>query len=228
MVAIQIVQLDAKDGKTADDTIQVARTALQESTGPKQSVIGLKIQDANVVQILSEWSNTQDSTAFTKSIQTTSGKPQTNFHVELPQSPFSNGLATAPVVEYVRSWFPVSRINSQFQQNIESDFSRFESIFRQGASGRLGMQYGWTIEEEDYEGVEGEKARSFIVVTGWQTMDHFQQAVQTEFFKEAIQILYAWQAPFKMVCILTHGDDSCPLIIYSGILSGKTRCTLAA
>jgi len=78
-------------------------------------------------------------------------------------------------------------------------------------------------EEQEHESIEGEKARCFFVVRGWEGMEDFERSVQMEGFKEGIEILLGWKAPFERVCfllILTLGKgmvaNEC-----SGMLSGK-------
>lgn len=79
-----------------------------------------------------------------------------------------------------------TQFTSTFQTRIENDFASFETIYRKRGSpketGEMGLKTGWT-EEQDGE-------RSFVVARGWESMRAFEQAVQSEEFKEAIQ--YSW------------------------------------
>ena len=169
-------------------------------------MLGIQVQDQYAIQITSEWDNSsaqgaenlEEQAALISNLSTLYGKHETAFHVSLDRSVFGpGGLAQAPVVEYVQTWFPTSQVTPDFHRKIESDFSRFDAVYLEGATGHLGLATGWVLEELGHEKITGgEKARCFFVMRGWESMDAFQRAVQHEKYKESIPILFAWEAPF--------------------------------
>jgi hypothetical protein len=194
---------------TVNDTIHKAVKALKEVQSPKHFVFGTQVQDKGAVQITSEWDGVRDYmnfettpefSSFIRSVSSFCGEPQNIFHVALNRSAFgADGPATANVVEYVQSYFPVSRITPEFQKQIEKDFLMFDEIYIKGAKGTVSWAFGWVLEEQEHENIQGEKARCFFVTRGWESMDHFEQSVKHDAYKKAIPILYAWNAPFKIV-----------------------------
>jgi hypothetical protein len=204
MALIEIIHFSTK----AEDTIQKAANALKGLKHPQHFALGTQIQNNSTIQITTEWSSVQDLAtlqatpehkSFINSVRNFCGNPDAIFHVPLPHSAFSpDGPATAPVVEFVQSYFPASRATPEFQKQIEEDFVRFDGIYREGVKGELGWAFGWVAEELEHEGVEG-KARCFLVMRGWESMECFEESVKHDKYKEAIPILFAWGAPWKMV-----------------------------
>ena len=210
MAVIQIIQLGADSSldqhtssTTLDDKIKKITKALEGVKNPQHFVLGIQIQDKNAIQLTSERTGVEDSSdfeTFIKSVSTACGEPRSIFHVSLDRPAFgANGPATANVVEYVQVSFPTSLATPEFQRKIEGDFSRFEEIFRVAAKGDLGLAVGWVLEEQEVEEIEGENAKCFFVVRGWESMERFEESVRHDAYTEAAQILFAWNAPFKMV-----------------------------
>ncbi|KFY16410.1 hypothetical protein V492_01348 [Pseudogymnoascus sp. VKM F-4246] len=193
---------------SVDDIIRRASKALEGVKKQKHFALGTQIKDKGTVQITSEWDGIQDYmnleatleySSFTNSVRTLCGKPDDILHVILSRSAFGpNGLATAPIVEFVQSYFPASHVTSEFQKQIEEDFVRFDGIYQKGVKGEIGLAYGWVLEEQGHEGIEGEKAKCFLVARGWQSMEYFEKSVQNDAYEEAIPILFGWNAPWKM------------------------------
>ena len=216
MAIIQIIHFDAvplldapTPRTTVDDTLQNAIRALHGVETPQHFVLGTQIQDKGAVQITAAWDGVQDYsnfktspelTSFIKSFRNLYGEPQPIFHVPLNQPAFGpSGPATANVVEYVQVYFPTSLITLSFQRQIEEDFVRFDEIFKKGSKGDVGLAFGWVLEEQEHEKIEGEKAKCFFITRGWESMDCFEESVKHDAYKEAIPLLLAWNAPFKMV-----------------------------
>ncbi|KAH7159467.1 hypothetical protein B0J13DRAFT_602156 [Dactylonectria estremocensis] len=204
MAFIEIIQC-----KTSTiDIIHKAFKALEEVKTPQSFALGTHTQDQGVIQVTSEWDGAQgglnfqdtpEHDSFIQVVHNFFGKPRSVFHAILDQSAFGpDGLATANAIEFVQIYFPSSRVTPEFQKKIEKDFSKFDGIFKKGAKGDLGLACGWVLKEQDHEGIKGEKAKSFFVTRGWESMEHFHQSVDNDNFKEAMPLLLAWNAPFTM------------------------------
>jgi hypothetical protein len=196
---------------TVDDTIQKAFKALKEVKALKHFVLGTQVQDKDAIQTTLEWDGVKDYLnfeaapelgSFIRSVRSFCGEPQNIFHVALNRSVFGpGGPATANVVEFVLNYFPASRVTPEFQKKVEEDFLKFDEIYSKGAKGSAGWAFGWVLEEQEHENVKGEKAKCFFVTRGWETMDYFEQSVKNDAYKDAIPLLFAWNVPWKMVCV---------------------------
>lgn len=238
MTVTEIVKFNAKPGidsqapyTNTDRTTEIVTDALKAAKCPEQYVFGTQVQDQSAAQITSEWKGIEDYasfptdpkfSSFVGSVSSIYGEPREVYHVALNRSAFGvEGPATANVVEYAQSYFPASRITPEFEKQIEEDFLRFDKIVKKDAKGDLGLAFGWTLEELDHDDIEG-KARGFVILRGWESMEHFEQLVKGEAFKEAVAILYAWKAPFKMVSDCFGAcDDVTMLTNDSGMLSAS-------
>ncbi|KFX85856.1 hypothetical protein V490_09363 [Pseudogymnoascus sp. VKM F-3557] len=204
MALIEIIQFSAE----SQNTIQKAANVFKGVKHPQHFALGTQVQNNNTIQITTEWSDAQDLAtlqatpehkSFITGVRNSCGALDSIFHVPLTRSVFGpDGPGTAPVVEFVQSYFPTSRATPEFQKRIEEDFVRFDGIYREGVKGELGWAFGWVIEEQEHEGIEGEKAKCFLVMRGWESMSCFEESVKHDKYKEAIPILFAWGAPWRM------------------------------
>lgn len=211
MASIEIMQfgagslLDAHTPSTTiDDLIKKAVEASKGATNPQHHfAIGSQVDNKDIIQVTSVWDESQSDVNLGSTLQESSfSKSMQSYHVALDRSAFgTNGPVTANVVEFVQCYFPATRITSEFQNQIERDFSTFDEIFTQGAKGAGSLAWGWVVEEQEHEEIKGEMAKCFFVARGWESMDFFEQSVKTAAYKEAIPILFAWNAPFKMVSV---------------------------
>lgn len=217
MTVTEIARFGLDVPSTSDASIwQKAAVALQGDKTPQHYVLGTEVQNKSTVQITSErddghkgYTNpatTPESAACGGSVHSLFGAPKDCFHVHFQQSAVGpNGPATANVVEFVRNTFAVSRLTPEFQKQIETDFLNFDEIYQkgkpEGQSG--GWTMGWTVEEVEHPDIKGEKTRSFVIVRGWDKLEYFQQSLQSEYYKQAIGILFAWNAPYQMVSVFS-------------------------
>lgn len=213
MAVTQLIQFNAQSS-VQEDTVQNAVSALQGVKAPNHFVIGTHVQDRGALQITAEWNDSQghevpqsnlDNACVLGSLRTSLGAPANIFHVPFNTgSTFArSGPATSKIVEYVQSWFPISRVNLDFQREVEQDFVKFNEIFLKADLDRRpgSLAYGWVEELQTHADIPGEQAKCFLITRGWEAMSDFEQSVQTEAYKEAIPILFAWKAPFKMVSL---------------------------
>lgn len=126
---------------------------------------------------------------FINSLSSFCGKPRSIFHVALDRSVFGpDGPVTANVVEFALNYFPASRVTSEFQKQFEEDFLKFNNIYSKAAKGSMSWAPGWVLEEQDHEDIKGEKAKCLFVTRGWESMNHFEQSVKNDDYKEAIPL----------------------------------------
>lgn len=205
MAINEIIQFTT-DQASSDATIQKAAKALKGAQTTHQFVLGTQIQDKTALQITVESDNGQSPSSLAQSPVLKSfldSTPHSTYHVSLNRPLLSqNGPATSPVVEYVLISFPVSRTTPAFQKGIGADFARFDSMFVAEAQGNGTLATGWVDEELEHAEIKGEKTKSFFIVRGWETMEKFEKSLELDAYKKGIPILFAWNAPFKMVSVL--------------------------
>jgi heme-degrading monooxygenase HmoA len=210
MPVVEIVQFHTGD-HSIDSVVSVIPKIIQALDAPRQQVsfyhvsIGTHVQDPNTLQITAEKRETTEAHSIIETLRPVISASLSAFNVTLESTilgPNGPAPATAPIVEYVQTWFPVSRVTPEFQREIESDFRRFDDIFTEGAKNTTGCTSGWILEEQEHDKIVNEKAKCFLVVRGWESMDDFQAAVEHDAFKTASPIVFGWNAPFKMVSFL--------------------------
>lgn len=184
-------------------SIQEHVKSLGQIISSKQTLISTTIGTQNTTEIVSE---AQTDTATTK-IHDLFGPPSKKYHVVLNRSLFGpSGAVTRPITEYVQTYFPASRITPAFQKQIEDDFERFNSLAFSDADAANGGDYafGWVVEQQEHEEIQGEKTRSFFMARAWDSMELFQRFMQTDEARENLPILMGWGAPFRMVSRFLH------------------------
>lgn len=211
MPVLEVIQVDTgfSGTKASDERIQKLVQAITKENLSVHFVLGTGYRDKNVFQVIfqrqGDIPNTSnepvpESSSFAKAIGSIDDAPLNTFHVNLDHSVFGKtGPATPKVVEYVLSYFPVSRINSAFQKQVEEDFVKFDEIYSPAAIGSHGWASGWVEEEQHHPNNNGELAKCFFVMRGLDSMSHFESSVETEAYQKAIPLLLAWNAPWKMV-----------------------------
>ena len=206
MAMTEIIQFHTETPACNAD-LQKALKALQDNGTPGHFAIGTLIQDPHTVQVTAELHNSNNhqtgtqTSSIAPSLRSLFGDPTYTSHIPFPSPVFKpNGPATAPVIEYVQSFFPLSRLTPTFQQKIEADFNNFNTILNSDGphQGRGSLTYGWS-EPVSHPDISGEKARAFTVTCGWESMGEFEAGLKTEAFGRAIPVLYAWGAAYRMV-----------------------------
>ena len=199
MATIEIIQFASVD--VSSDSYKNATKVLKDVEGSPNVVLSSKVQDQSSTQVTTD--GTSEASSTVDEICKSLGQPSERFSVTLDKSALGpDGAATAPAVELVQVTFPASQATPAFKQQIEADFRKFDETFKREAKGDGGLAIGWREGDEEHPDVEGRKARSLIVIRGWESMGHFEQATKTQSYQEAVPILFAWQAPFQMVSLV--------------------------
>lgn len=203
---------------TEDGSRDAVRDALHASS-EKDSVAGVQVQDRSIIQAISESDNNPDSDLL-RQLSTSCGRPTDTYRVEVNRLALENGgPATSTFLEVVANYFPASQVTPDFRKQIEADFVQFDGIIKTVSEGDGGLAYGWSVDELDHE---GEATRPFFILRGWRSMQDFEALTKKEVFgKEAIPILMAWKAPFKMVRSFLLAESCSQLTDRSGMLCMK-------
>lgn len=187
-----------------ESAVENLTTLIDELDHSPSFVIGTRVQELTTIQLTSSWPSIDSASAlrsslqfnaFTETVRRTTSSTLTTTIVSLTASSPSSSINSLPFVEWVKIDFPAKDITPVFQSRIESDFARFEAIFRQrGAARELGEGKLFTGWAEEQDGV-----RSFVVSREWERMSAFEEAVETEAFKDGVAIMIGWGAPFSLV-----------------------------
>ncbi|KAL7775671.1 hypothetical protein CFE70_009515 [Pyrenophora teres f. teres 0-1] len=195
MPMLQILTFTLPTPSTASASAHTALSALKNAKAPENFILGTRTSDKSTLQLTSEWHDpsaeyTPEATSYRQTVLSTLGTPKTLFHVSLSGSSDavsafatgSEGPMASPLVEYVQIYFPSAEVDEAFQARIEEDFRRFNEICMGVMRGNGGLRYGWVVEEQEHEGVEG----------------YFEEIVQTKEYGEAVKILLGWKAPWEL------------------------------
>ncbi|CAG5141391.1 uncharacterized protein ALTATR162_LOCUS923 [Alternaria atra] len=205
MTVTQIIHFRAPSASEADSQAHTAVKALKGAKAPENYVLGTQIQDKRNLQLTSEWhdpkaESSKEADKYRETVIKTLGNPEKMFHVSFKDgdSAFDNGgPLSSPLVEFVQIYFPASKVTEDFRSKIEKEFKKFDDMCAKVVKGNGGLAYGWVLEEQEHKDVK-EKAKCFFVSRGWEGMQYFEDVIKTEEYKEAVQILLGWQAPWDM------------------------------
>lgn len=200
MVAVRISQFKAP---TIDqDTKSKLLEQLKHAQDPSTFAIGTQIQDPSIVQLTSQGEGTET----VQVAQGVLGDPFDTFVANLNRPVFgdSTARAKAPVMEFVQQIFSVSKVTPEFEKIFADDFERFFETFDRTALPNMGNSHGWS-EEVDRAEIKGEKAKTFVVLIGWDQHSDFVESVSRDGFKEGLPILTAHNGVGKLVSTLVSG-----------------------
>ena len=211
MPVLQLLTFHLPTPSAADTASSTALSALKSAKAPQNLVLGISIADKSTLQLTSEWHDvaaaetTPETSHYRQTILQTLGTHKSTLHVSLhdkdESSAFSDrGPLASAVVEFVKIYFPAHKVDDDaaFRAQIEADFEKFDAICGRVVRGTGGVRYGWVVEEQEHAEVEGRKCRCFLVARGWEDMGFFEEVLGTNEYKEAVQILLAWAAPWEM------------------------------
>lgn len=202
MSVIQVFELNDADGSRVRSASQLVSS---HPGAPKDAAVGTHIKDPKVTQIILDRPDVDPRQEHAlgepehlKPVLDMVGNSDRVYYVALDRPAF--GPATANVVENVQVDFPASRVTPEFKQQIAADFDRFDRLFMEEAKPHRGFAIGWVLQQ-DKRGSEGDNLKSFFVVRGWNSHEDFESSTQIKAYKEAVPILLAWRASFKMVSL---------------------------
>lgn len=113
------------------------------------------------------------------------GKP-TIYHVAFNPHPPTTALSetSAPATEVLTMYFPTSISSS----DMDAHTSNMEQLAKaiQSCDGCKGYSAGWSLEEVPYN---GSKAKVYLAVIGWQSVQHHMNARETQTFKDNAPLL---------------------------------------
>jgi len=217
----EVLQAQVSDSDSnPKGTVQQITQAFKDPQPSRPFAVSVLTDGTNRVQVTSQWESLEERSRFVNSTEYASfrtqieevlGKGHSTFHVDLNEPILgSDGAATSNVTEFVQVYFASSRVTPELQRHVEAEFVKFDDIVTQEAKGNGGLTFGWVLEDQDHQDVEGGRAKCFFVARGWESMEDFQRLVQSKAYERAIPFMLGLEAPFKMVCffLIRKSSDS--------------------
>ena len=174
---------------------------VKESQTSNRVTFGIDIVDKDIVEAVFI---PEDSDPIPEMLIKSLGEPDNMIRVDFPHTILKDNKVTeAPILEHIVHFFPAAQVTAQFRTKIEDDFTQFDAINARDTK-RLFLETGWSLPVDNVDVAPG-KCIAFVTLAGWTSMELFEQNMQRKGFEDALQILLAWKAPWKMVSL------KCPL-----------------
>jgi len=199
-MATEIAHIPLKEGKYPDDpdsgpgrTHRDLLDTLLQQPGVQRCYWGRQVENKDMLMWFVDWDSVDDHKKFMKSEEYKSffdqfstlmdGSP-TLYHAHFtPHPPNSLKDTVAPVTEFITAYFPTDYSEEDqktMDKNFQAMFKKFE-----GGKGLLAANGGW-VEEEVTNVKSGEKARAYVGLAGWTSVQAHMDFRETQVFKDNI------------------------------------------
>lgn len=116
---------------------------------------------------------------------TLNGNPPNMYHVHFDPHPPS--VAFSGVTEFLTAYFPTT-YSAEDQKTFHENVKKFGSIVTDAWKDCKGTTGGWVVEEQDLPG-SSEKAKAYVTLIGWTSVEAHLQYRETQSFKDNIYLL---------------------------------------
>jgi len=155
---------------------------------------GHQVEHPNVYTAFIDWSSIEEHMEFTKQeiypaflndAKDMCDGPLSLYHVHF--EPFPPSVAFSEATEFITAYFPAD-YSSEDQQTFHDSMKKFGAIVKSAWEGCRGSVGGWVAEElEDPK--TSEKAKAYIALIGWQSVQSHMDFRETQSFKDNIHVL---------------------------------------
>lgn len=193
--ATEIVFVPLKDAAEAQgQRYKSTLETIVKQGGPHRMFVGAQVEHPNVQNLFIDWSSIDHHIQFTKwegyeafvnGAMDLCESPLSLFHVHF--EPFPPTSAFAEVTEFIRVYFPAD-YSSEDQNTFHEGMKKFGSIVQKDWPETRGTASGWVAEElEDPK--TGEKAKVYVCLIGWPSVESHMKYRETQSFKDNIHLL---------------------------------------
>ncbi|KAF2088561.1 hypothetical protein K490DRAFT_39840 [Saccharata proteae CBS 121410] len=201
----EVALLPLPAGSTVDDPSTDAGQVWQDSLNTVMGVDGAEraywsreVENPTMLRLFVDWKSLQHHKTFIADkaygpfvkhlLSILDGGPQL-YHVEFqPHPPKPLSQTIAPATEVLTMFFPAS-LSTADQESVTENMKKLGSAIEDSKpEGFRGISGGWVVEELDNEKVGG-KAKAFMAVIGWASIDAHMQFRETDEFKSNIYLV---------------------------------------
>ncbi|KAL6242877.1 hypothetical protein RBB50_009977 [Rhinocladiella similis] len=205
MGATEIAILPIQEGKTFDDITtadgqlhaDLIKTLVSQP-GCQRCYWGRQVEDKNILRWFVDWDSIEshkqfiDSDAydpFLKRFSNLLGGDPKLYHAHFvphpPRAVLSN--TTTPTTEIVHMYFPTS-YSDQDKKKVADDTKALIAVLEKEASTYRATAGGWVEEDVNIPGTE-EKAKAFVLLIGWTSVEAHLAFRETKAFAENVHLL---------------------------------------
>ena len=112
-------------------------------------------------------------------------KPPHLYHVHF--EPFPPSAAFSNVTEFIQAYFPAD-YSAEDQKKMHEDMKKFGGLVKGNWDECSGTAGGWVAEEQD-DPKSGDKAKVYVCLIGWTSVDSHMRFRETQTFKDHIHLL---------------------------------------
>jgi len=161
---------------------------------PHRMYVGAQVEQPNVHYFFIDWSSVDHHMEFTKyegykafvdDAVDQCEKPLHLFHVGF--EPFPPTAAFGGVTEYIQAYFPAN-YSPEDQKTFHEGMKRFGSAVERDWDECKGAAGGWAVEELD-DPKSGDKAKVYVELISWPSVESHMKYRETQSFKDNIHLL---------------------------------------
>ncbi|KIW18669.1 hypothetical protein PV08_02958 [Exophiala spinifera] len=205
MGATEIAILPLQEGKTFDDPTtadgqlhaELLKIVLAQP-GCQRCYWGRQVEDKNVLRWFVDWDAVESHKQFMasdvykpflQSFLTILGGRATLYHAHFDPHPARAALSktTSPATEIIHMYFPTS-YSEEDKKKVADDIKALSAVLEKEGSDFRAAASGWVEEDVDIPGTD-EKAKAFVVLFGWTSVEAHLAFRETKPFAENIHLL---------------------------------------
>ncbi|KIX96646.1 uncharacterized protein Z520_07365 [Fonsecaea multimorphosa CBS 102226] len=191
--ATEVVFLPLKEGNDPQKLKATLETILKHGQ-PQRIYAGAQVEHPNVHNFFIDWTSIGHHEKFTEwdgykafldDAVTQCTTPPDLYHVHF--EPFPPSKAFSEVTEFLNIYFPAD-YSAEDQKTFHENMKKFGGVITSNWEGCRGTAGGWVAEERE-DPKSGEKARVYVELIGWESVDSHMKFREQQAFKDNIHLL---------------------------------------
>ncbi|KIW76231.1 hypothetical protein Z517_10977 [Fonsecaea pedrosoi CBS 271.37] len=193
--ATEIVFLPLKEGNDPHgEQLKGTIETILKHGGPLRLYSGPQVEHPNIHNLFIDWTSIghhekfmewEGYKSFLDGAVTQCEKPPSLYHVHF--EPFPPSAAFSEVTEFITIYFPAN-YSAEDQKTFHENMKKFGVNVTRDWEGCRGAVGGWVAEElEDPK--TSEKARAYVELIGWESVDSHMKYRETPSFKDNVPLL---------------------------------------
>ncbi|EXJ66106.1 uncharacterized protein A1O5_10721 [Cladophialophora psammophila CBS 110553] len=193
--ATEVVFLPLKEGNDPQgQKLKATLETILKQGGPLRMYSGAQVEHPNVHNLFIDWTSIghhekfiawEGYKAFLDDAVSICEGPPNLYHVHF--EPFPPTAAFSEVTEFITIYFPAN-YSAEDQKTFHENMKKFGSIVQRDWEGCRGAAGGWVAEElEDPK--TSEKAKVYVELIGWESVDSHMKFRETQSFRDNLHLL---------------------------------------